>query len=102
MADSEGGGFDDVTDLVKSYASQELVDPLKALGRFLGFGVAGAVLLGLGIMLLAVGLLRLLQVELADTFDGNWSFVPYAIVVVVGAIVIGLFASRIGKGLDGD
>jgi len=69
--------------LVIAYTKQETVDPLTQLGRYVGFGLAGAMLLGFGYVLLAMGLLRGLQYW--GQFTGNWSWVPYAIVVVVSA-----------------
>jgi hypothetical protein len=98
---AEGGEISEIIDLVKTYAKQETVDPLRNTGRFLARGLAGAFLLGLGLVLVLVGLLRLLQTE-TDAFDDGWSFVPYFIVVVVGGLVAALFVSRISKGdLDG-
>jgi hypothetical protein len=84
-------------DLVRAYAKQETVEPLKGLGRFVAFGVAGALLLGTGLVLLAVGLLRALQTEFGTPFEDNWSWAPYLIVLTVCALLIGLVASRIGK-----
>lgn len=69
-------------ELVLAYFKQETTEPLKRLGRVVGFGVAGSLLLGAGVVFVATGLLRLLQHEAADTFDGNWTFVPYIIVIV--------------------
>ena len=95
------GDISEIVDLVKAYAKQETVDPLRNVGRYLGFGVGGGFLLALGFIMLLIGLLRLLQTE-TDVFDGNWSFVPYVIVVIVGAIIAALFATRISKGnVDG-
>ena len=95
------GEITEIVDLLKGYAKQETVDPLRNVGRYLGFGLGGVFLLALGFILLLIGLLRLLQTE-TDAFDGNWSFVPYVIVVLVGAIIAGLYASRISKGrVDG-
>jgi H+/Cl- antiporter ClcA len=68
--------------LTVAYFKQETVIPLQALGRYIGFGLAGALLLGFGVIFLAVGALRALQTETGDTFSANWSWVPYAIVVV--------------------
>lgn len=89
-------------DLLVTYARQETVDPLRNLGRYLGFGLAGALLLGVGIMLLALALLRGLQ-DSTSVFDGFWSWAPYAITVVGLAAVIGISVSRITKqsGRDG-
>lgn len=68
--------------LVIAYFKQETVIPLQSLGRYIGFGLAGALLLGFGVIFLAVGALRALQTETGSTFDANWSWAPYAIVVV--------------------
>ena len=68
--------------LVLAYFKQETTEPLKRLGRVIGFGIAGSLLLGVGVVFVAIGLLRLLQHEASDTFDGNWTFVPYLIVIV--------------------
>ncbi len=72
----------ELRDLVVAYLKQETIVPLKALGRYIAFGVVGAVFLGLGATLLAVGGLRALQTETGDTFTGDWSWAPYGIVFV--------------------
>jgi hypothetical protein len=68
--------------LVVAYFRQETLDPLKSLGRYIVFGLGGALLLGFGVILLGVGVLRLLQVETGGTFQGDWSWAPYGIVFV--------------------
>lgn len=80
-------------DLVRAYAKQETIEPVKGLGRFIAFGVAGSLLIGVGVVMLAMALLRALQTEV-DTFDGRWSFAPYLITLVFCGIVIGLALSR--------
>lgn len=87
----------DIWQLTKDYARQETVDPLKALGRFIGFGLAGALLLGLGTMFLSLALLRALQNETGDVFDGYFTWAPYAITLLVAVILAAWAASRIGK-----
>ena len=77
----------ELRDLVVTYVKQETVVPLRQLGRYVGFGVAGALLLGLGVVLLGVGGLRALQTETGDTFTGDWSWAPY--LIVFGALLIG-------------
>jgi len=94
----------DVFDLVKAYAIQETATPLKGVGRYLKWGVPGAVLLGTGLFFLALALLRgLQQIEIFNGgADGAGWFVwaPYIIVFVASLGVLGLLASRITKGLD--
>ena len=84
-------------DLVRAYAKQETVEPLKGLGRFIGFGLAGSMALGIGLVLLALGALRALQTETGTTFQGNWSWAPYLIVLVGCVSLAGIAVSRTGK-----
>lgn len=89
------GEAQELFQLVVGYAKQETLDPVKNLGRFIGYGMAGALLGSLGAVLLLLGALRLLQTETGDTFDGNWTFVPYVVVLVVsGAIAAGAMKAR--------
>jgi hypothetical protein len=84
-------------ELGTAYARQETIDPLKGLGRFLGFGVGGAVALGVGMVLLLLSGLRALQTETGSTFTGNLSWAPYLIVLAVGALFIVLALARVSK-----
>ena len=81
-------------DMVRAYAKQETVEPVKGLGRFLAFGVAGSVLLGMGTVLLTLAGLRALQTETDGYLDNHLSFVPYLIVLVACAAVIALALSK--------
>jgi hypothetical protein len=83
--------------LTKDYARQETVDPLKGVGRYLGYGAAGALLGGVGVILLMLAGLRALQTETGDALDGNLSWLPYFIVVVVAAALVAWAVSRISK-----
>lgn len=88
----------EVVSLVVEYARQETVGPLRGAGRWIGFGLAGAFCLGTAVSLLVLGVLRLIQNELAPTFAGRWmSLLPYLIALVVCLVVIAIAASRIGK-----
>jgi len=88
----------EVVDLVKEYARQETLGPLKGAGRWLAFGTLGALLLAVGTSLIVLGILRYTQTEHANTFAGRWvSLVPYLIAVAISLTVIGVAASRIGK-----
>ena len=84
-------------ELATSYAKQETVDPLKGLGRFLAFGIGGAIFLGIGVLLLLLAGLRALQTETSTTFTGNWSWAPYLIAVAVGLVLIALALWRVSK-----
>lgn len=86
----------ELKDLVVTYAKQETIEPIKGLGRFIAFGVAGSLLLANGLLLLMLAVLRALQTELADTFDGNWSFAPYLITLIACIVVAALAARAIG------
>ena len=85
-------------ELVVSYFKQETVEPVKGLGRFIAAGVAGSLLLGIGLILLALSGLRLMQTEWPETFDGDLTFLPYLIVLVVAALIAVIAVSRISKG----
>lgn len=87
----------DIVDYVKAYAKQETLGPLKGAGSWLGYGVAAALLLSLGIVLLLVGLLRMLQTEWVRSASGNLSWVAYLITLLVAVGVIALAISRIKK-----
>ena len=87
----------DVVELVKTYAKQETLGPLKGAGRWLAMGAAGAVALGIGGVLILLGLLRLLQTEWDRSARGNLSWLAYLIVLVVAAGLIALAVSRIKR-----
>jgi hypothetical protein len=79
-ASADRGFLADVSDLwqlVVAYFKQETIEPIKGLGRFVGWGLAGSLAVGLGGVMIVLGLLRLLQTF--DTFDGNLSFFPYLV-----------------------
>jgi hypothetical protein len=84
-------------ELVREYAKQQLVEPVKGLGRAVGFGLAGALFVGMGLVLLAVALLRVLQTETGEHLQGNLTWIPYLIVLVVSGLVLALFVSLMGK-----
>jgi len=86
----------EVIDLVKTYAKQQTTEPLAGALRWLGWGVAGAMCLAMGLLLLTLGLLRLLQ-DQTTWFHGNWTFVPYVITIVACSLAAFVALSRIGK-----
>ena len=88
----------DTVQLVIDYVKQETLDPLRGLGRFIAFGVAGSVALAIGLVILAVGFLRVLQGETGSTFTGNWSWAPYLISAVAVVAVAVVAVAAIGRG----
>jgi hypothetical protein len=86
----------ELKDLVVAYAKQETLEPIKGLGRFIAFGVAGSILVALGLFLLTLSAIRVLQVEAPDLVDGNFTWVPYAAGIVFCAIVMALAVRGIG------
>jgi uncharacterized protein involved in cysteine biosynthesis len=87
VADNPQQTIRELKDLVVAYAKQETIDPIKGLGRFVGFGLAGAILLGTGCFFLAMAVLRVLQTQTGDAFADWRSFLPYLIVVILLLIV---------------
>jgi len=76
--------------LVVEYFKQETVGRLRGLLRYIGFGVAGSLLLSVGLLLLIVAGLRALQTETGTTFSGDWTWAPYGICLGGAVLVIGL------------
>ena len=86
-----------MVEFVKTYAKQETVGPLKGAGRWIAFGAAGALALGLGLFLLLLGLLRFVQSEWASVAEGGSSWFPYVIVLVVTIALLLVTLMRINK-----
>jgi hypothetical protein len=85
---------DDIRTTAIRYVREETVDPVKALGRYAGFGCLGSLLIGLGGILLLVGSLR----GLAHVFHGSLSWIPYLLVTAVSCGVITLTIRTISSG----
>jgi hypothetical protein len=106
------GGPGELVDLVIAYGQQELVGPVQRQVKGLGRGIAGAVLLATGTVLLAIGFLRALQVEFgglgrvaASTvfgssghLSGTWTWVPYIGAALFCLLVAAFCAMRITRG----
>lgn len=86
----------EVLDLVRDYAKQETLAPLRGAGRWLALGSAGAIFLGLGLSLVLLGILRLLQTELT-AFDGAFSWVPYVVVLAVCLVLASMTLARVKR-----
>lgn len=94
---SSSDSLGDMIQLVKDYARQETLGPLKGWGRYLALGAMGALVLGIGLIITMLGLLRLLQTE-TDAFSGpSSSIVAYAITLLGCFAVIGLSLWQISR-----
>ena len=98
-SDGLPGKATDLWQLVLAYVKQETLDPIKGLGRFVAFGLAGSLVLGTGLVLLFLGVLRLLQDETGSAFTGNLSWIPYLITVLACAVVAGLALKARSRGV---
>jgi len=74
-------------ELIVAYFKQETIVPLRQLGRWIIFGILGSLLLGVGVLLLAMAGLRALQDETGTTFTGNLSWIPY--MIMFAALLVG-------------
>jgi predicted cobalt transporter CbtA len=83
--------------LVKEYARQETLGPLKGWARYLGFGAAGSLVLGIGFVIAAVGVLRLLQTETTAFSGPSTSIIAYLITLAVCIVVIALTVWQISR-----
>jgi membrane protein implicated in regulation of membrane protease activity len=90
VADNPQQTVRELRELVIAYAKQEATDPLTGLKRYVGFGLAGAVLIGTGVFFLAIGGLRAMQQYGGWLVHGNYSWVPYFVVVLVLVLLAAL------------
>lgn len=86
-------------ELVRDYAKQETVGPLKGAGRWLAFGLLAAFFMSVGIVILLLAVLRLTQdlilhVWWPEQADGL-SFLPYVVTLLVGLATSGVVWSRV-------
>lgn len=79
-------------DMSREYLRQETLEPAKKLGRYAGFGIGGAALVGLGGVFLTLGLYGGLKRWLPE---GEWYVVlARVIAAVASALVAGLVVWR--------
>lgn len=74
--------LEDLWQLLRDYTKQETIDPLKMLGQFLGWGLAGSITLCLGLGFAALAIIRALQTETGDHLTGSLTWVPYFVAFV--------------------
>lgn len=94
---SDDASLGEVIEFVKTYAKQETVGPLKGAGRWLGFGAAAALAMGIGLMMVLLGLLRLVQTEFDRLATGSLSWAAYAVTLVVTLVLLAITLMRVKK-----
>jgi len=87
----------DLWQLVRDYAKQETLDPLKTIGRFLAFGLAGSILVSLGVVMGVLAILRALQTSGRHHLDEHLSWVPYLTTFVITVVILALAVRTITK-----
>jgi len=83
-------------EMVRDYVKQETLDPLRGVGRWLAWGIVGAIALLFGAVVGLIGLLRLLQAEVFDQPNG-FTWVPYMIIAGVAVVMIFISLTRIQR-----
>lgn len=82
--------LNDLWILCRDYAKQETLDPLKSIGRFLGWGLGGSVTLSLGVLFGAIAVIRGLQTETGAHLTGSLNWIPYVAGLVFTLAAAGL------------
>jgi hypothetical protein len=77
--------IEELYDLTKTYLRQETIDPLRSVGRRLGYGLAGSLCIGVGMVFLGIAILRLVPRHLGVTSHGLLSSIVY---FVAGAALV--------------
>lgn len=95
MAQRLGPG--DFYDLLKEYARQELLEPLRPIPRWIAFGVLGSILLMVAGISLTIAALRVLQEETGTVFTGNVNWAPHGITLCGAVIVVAALVRQIRK-----
>ncbi len=87
----------DLVDSVKAYARQETLGPLKGAARWVAIGTLAATSLGLAMVFLALGVLRLSQDLGGSALNGSWSFLHYLFTLIIVSLLVWLSFSRISQ-----
>jgi hypothetical protein len=92
------GQLGQTVQLIKDYARQETLGPLKGAGRWIALGLVGSTLIGFATAFLVLGAIRLVQTEWPGTFQGRWAHLaPYAFGLLLCGLVGALAVRRINK-----
>lgn len=81
---------EELIDLTKAYLRQETIDPLRSLGRKVGYGLLGSLCVGIGVVFLGSAILRLTPRHIGATSRGILSSAAYFVVGLVLVAVVGI------------
>ena len=98
QAKSTGEVVSELWGLLKDYGKQETIDPLKHLGRFIGFGAGAMLCFGIAGTLAAMAIMRIMQVEGRRWLNGNLSILVYVVALAVTCLAAYLSVKQIKKG----
>jgi cytochrome c biogenesis protein CcdA len=87
----------ELTGLVVAYFKQETLAPIRSLVTYVGYGVAGAILMAIGGVTITLTAVRVLQSETGHHLRGSLNWVPYVSGVLVAALGIAWATTRINK-----
>lgn len=87
----------DVFEMLFTYVKRETLKPIRGAGRWISFGLLAALFLSIGIVLGAIGVLRLAQSVFLEG-SSSWSWVHYLIASIICVLVLILTVSKIRKG----
>ena len=84
--------------LVVTYAREQTVDPIKGLGRYLIFGLLGAIMIAIGGGLATLAAVRLIQAETGNHLKGSLTWASYTGGFVVAGVGAAWAAMQIRRG----
>ncbi len=79
--------LDGLVSILRAYLKQETLDPIRGLGRYLGFGLTSTICFAVAEIFLVLGVVRVLQTT-TGAFEGNLSFIPYLVGLIASLVFI--------------
>ena len=87
--------------LLREYLRQQTVLPLRNLLRWVALGLAGAIFILVGVVMLTLGVLQMLQEQTGDVFDGSLRWLPYLMTVVAVLVLVAIVVMMMRKSPSG-
>jgi cytochrome c biogenesis protein CcdA len=94
---SFGTLVNELTGLIIAYFKQETLAPIRSLVRYVGYGVAGAILMAIGGVTAVLTVIRVVEFEFGKHLRGSLVWVPYTSGILVAALGIAWAATRVNK-----